>query len=199
VPWKPDYCTIDELKAALRVGDTQDDTEMRLAIPAASRAIDHATNRQFGKTDAVETRTFRAEWIGAEGFWRTRRLDDIQTTDGLVVTINGQATTDFELAPEDADVRGEPWTVMHTRAATPPTFGVSRYTIQVTATFGWTDIPVPVANACVLQAQRFFKRKDAPFGIAGSPDAGSEMRLLAKVDPDVHVMLVPFRRDWPMT
>jgi hypothetical protein len=68
--------------------------------------------------------------------------------------------------------------------------------VQVTATWGWTAVPATIKKATLLQASRFYKRRDAPFGVAGSPDMGSEMRLLAKVDPDVEVMLGDYRRKW---
>ena len=39
-------------------------------------------------------------------------------------------------------------------------------------------------------------RKGSPYGIAGSPDLGSELRLLAKLDADVAVLLRSFVRMW---
>lgn len=57
-------------------------------------------------------------------------------------------------------------------------------------------VPDSIKLACLLQASRFFIRREAPFGIAGSPEAGSELRLLAKVDPDVEVILGPYRSWW---
>lgn len=53
----------------------------------------------------------------------------------------------------------------------------------------FNPVPAPVKYACMLQASRWFKRKDAPFGISGSPEMQGEMRLLAKLDPDVEVLL----------
>jgi len=53
-----------------------------------------------------------------------------------------------------------------------------------------------VLNACKLQTGRFNKRLQALFGVAGSPADGSEVRLLAKLDPDVAVMLVDYTRVW---
>jgi hypothetical protein len=68
--------------------------------------------------------------------------------------------------------------------------------VEVRATFGWTAIPDLVISATLLQAGRFASRRDSPYGIAGSPDTGSELRLLDKVDPDVAVMLAPLTRWW---
>jgi len=56
-------------------------------------------------------------------------------------------------------------------------------------------VPTTVKQATLLQASRVFARREAPFGVAGSPDMGSELRLLEKVDPDVAVMLVPYVRN----
>lgn len=57
-------------------------------------------------------------------------------------------------------------------------------------------IPAGVTQACLLQASRFFARRYSPFGIAGSPENGSELRLLSRVDPDVAVVLAPYRVWW---
>jgi hypothetical protein len=70
------------------------------------------------------------------------------------------------------------------------------YEATITVKWGWTAFPVPVVNAAKLQTARFVARRDSPYGIAGSPDQGSEMRLLARVDPDVAVILRPFVRVW---
>lgn len=58
------------------------------------------------------------------------------------------------------------------------------------------EIPSAVKQACLIQASRFFTRRYAPFGVAGSPDSGSEIRLLAKVDVDVAVILGPYITWW---
>lgn len=65
-------------------------------------------------------------------------------------------------------------------------------------TFGGEGAEVPdvIQMATLLQAARFFKRKGAPFGIAGSPEMGSELRLLSRLDPDVELMLFGQRRIW---
>lgn len=53
----------------------------------------------------------------------------------------------------------------------------------------FSPVPKPVSIATKLQASRWYKRRDAPFGVAGSPELGSELRLLPKLDPDVEVLL----------
>jgi hypothetical protein len=70
---------------------------------------------------------------------------------------------------------------------------IDRYINQ---SFEADAIPDAVKAACLIQASRFFTRRYAPFGVAGSPDSGSEIRLLAKVDADVAVILGPFITWW---
>ncbi|WP_211288847.1 hypothetical protein [Actinophytocola xinjiangensis] len=99
------------------------------------------------------------------------------------------------LRPRNAGPEGRPWTEL----AIPDAFAVgARFGqpdgVRVTARFGWTTVPVAVEQASLLQASRLVARRSAPFGVAGSPEVGSEMRLLAKVDPDVAVTLDGYRR-----
>lgn len=61
---------------------------------------------------------------------------------------------------------------------------------------GGEEIPSAVKQACLIQASRFFVRRTAPFGVAGSPESGTEIRLLARVDVDVAVILGPYIEWW---
>lgn len=176
--WAPDYIEADDLAAFLGIGDDDDDVELQDAVSAASRAVDDCTRRQFGLVAAPEARKYQA-WY-TDGEW-VLDIDDLMTTTGLL--LNGEAVVDPDLRLLNAPAKGKPWTrlVLPSR----PTEVIH----TVTARWGWTTPPAVVAPATKLQASRFFARRHAPFGVAGSPDAGSEIRLLAKADPDVVVML----------
>lgn len=188
--WAPDYITAVDLKSYLRISDADDDAEIALAITAASRAVDRHTNRQFGLVAAPEARTYTARWDSDRCKWVVF-IDDLMTEVGLSV-LTDAAVTDYSLQPSNADLNGTPWTQIVLNAG-----GLGRADgVTVTARFGWTAVPVSVKQATLLQASRFFKRRDAPFGVAGSPEIGSELRLLAKVDPDVAVVLGPYLRWW---
>jgi hypothetical protein len=71
-------------------------------------------------------------------------------------------------------------------AAKPTT---ERNGVTISAVWGWDEVPTTVEQATLLQASRFHARRFSPYGVAGSPEAGSEMRLLAKLDPDVELAL----------
>lgn len=189
--WAPDYATALALREYVRIDDAADDDVLTRAIATASRAIDQATGRQFGLVDAPELRYYPAQWNPRLGRW-VLDVDDLMTTVGLVVEQDGTAVAaaDYELSPRNAPVAGRPYTQVRLR------YAVRDLEVEVTARWGWTTVPPAVEQACLLQASRLVKRRDSPFGVAGSPEAGSEMRLLARVDPDVEVALRAYRRMW---
>lgn len=200
--WAPDYCTSAELKAFVRITDTDDDAQVALAVTAASRAIDRATNRQFGSSAAPEDRFYTAEWDRNRLRW-TVNIDDLMTTTGLTVHYDSDESGDyadmvdvFQLKPVNAAANGRPWTqiVVSPNSATTP--GGIEDGVEVHGTFGWSAVPTTIKEACLLQASRFLSRRDSPFGVAGSPDIGSEMRLLPKLDPDVALAVRPYYRWW---
>jgi hypothetical protein len=202
--WAPAYCTAAQLKADLRIpaADTVDDTQLDLAIAAASRAIDQATNRQFGQVSPVEARIYTARFDRHRCRWMVD-VDDISSATGLLVAVDDdddqvfdQSITNFRLIPVNEDNKGRPWTaiVVNPDSAIQPT--TARDAVQVTALWGWAVVPSTIVEATIRQAARFFYRREAPFGVAGSPSTGSEIRLLAMVDPDVATMVRPYRRVW---
>lgn len=200
MPWAPDYTTPTALKAFLRVADTVDDAVITAAITAASRSIDEATGRQFGVTAGVEARYFTPRYDRARGRWVVD-VDDFQTAAGLLVAVDtaddatyGDLVDEYALWPVNAAAKGEPWRriVVHPTSSVQP---VQRDdAVEVTATWGWTAVPSTIVTATQMQASRLVSRRDSPYGIAGSPEAGSELRLLDKLDPDVAVMIKPYTR-----
>lgn len=199
MPWAPDYVTAGELKSYLRIdaGDTADDVQAALAVTAASRAVDKTCSfgfpRQFGQVAAPEARFYTARYDVSRCRWVVQ-IDDLQDATGLTVTTSAGTVDLFVKQPVNAAATGKPWTrlVVDPEAAVIPKGTENEVT--VTAKYGWSTVPVTIKQATLLQASRLFKRRDAPFGVAGSPEAGSEIRLLARVDPDVAVTLRPYVR-----
>lgn len=198
----PDYVTSDQLKAHLRVTDTADDAAVALAVTAASRAIDHSTNRQFGQAASAVARvyTWRKQFIDN---LPAVEIDDFMTSTGLVIKLDqagqgvyGDAVTSVDPWPFNAAADEKPWTHLVWRSyasAFPTPFSQG---VQVTAQWGWSAVPDIVQEACLIQAARFFVRRDSSYGIAGDPAAGNELRLLERLDPDVALMLSTVRRYW---
>jgi hypothetical protein len=192
--WAPDYVSLPELKAYVGLSDTVDDIVMCFAISAASRAIDHDANRQFGVVAAPEQRTYRARPDYELGQW-TVDVDDYQTATGLVVEVVDAGTvTTFVREPFNAAQKGRPWTRVTFTDDSEFQPSTHPHEVAVTAVWGWTAVPTTVKQATLLQASRFFSRRHSPYGVAGSPELGSEIRLLARVDPDVGVALRDHKR-----
>lgn len=199
--WNPQYTTIQELQSWVRDATTASDAELLLAIEAASRSIDRACNRQFGKVSAPQQRFYTAEYHQQLCRWVVD-IDDLMTQTGLLIhaDLNGDETygyviDNFTLKPSNGAVNNRPWTRFVVNPASANRPNNKDGAVRVTATFGWTAVPDTIIMATLLQASRLFARREAPFGIAGNPDVG-ELRLLEKVDPDVMVSLRPYVRHW---
>jgi hypothetical protein len=200
--WQPDYAEAADLKAYVRIPDDVDDAQLALAISTASRAIDLHTGRQFGQVAAPEARYYTPRWDKDDRRW-TVTIDDLMTVTGLEVMADlddsGGYTEEIDayaLKPVNAQPKGRPWTSFMVLRSSTVLPCADKDSVEVTARWGWSAVPATIKQACLLQASRILKRRDAPFGVVGSPDSGGEVRLLAKVDPDVAVSLSPYIRWW---
>jgi hypothetical protein len=192
------YCTVAELREHL--GDDRqalNEALLERAINASSRAIDLWTGRRFWLDGTVTARSYRPDLTDVA--W----VDDIGSTTGLVIatdtTGDGSwattwATTDYQLEPLNAAVSGTGYAWWTIGAIDRYTFPVAarRPTLRVTALHGWSAVPDGVAEACLLKAASLFKRKDAPFGVAGFGEFGA-VRITRR-DGDVIELLHPYVR-----
>lgn len=208
MPWAPSYASADDLREFVRIDDAADDEQIGQALDGASRMIDYACDprpdhyRQFGRTDSAEDRWYTASRRGYDtavrGQW-VALVDDIASATGLVVVVEDGAGGEVEvigatLRPRNAGQVGRPSTTVCFAGSSLPSPSPLADAIRVTAVWGWPAVPGAVQQACLLQASRLLARRDAPFGIAGSPETGSEVRLLAKLDPDAESLVRPFVR-----
>jgi hypothetical protein len=199
------YSTLAALKTHLRITDTADDTALTLALTAASRAIDYECNRQFGSVTPAVARYYSADCLMVDGRPAVS-IDDLQTVTSLVVALDMDDTgayattitsgTDFDLWPRNAAANGLPWTHLVMKDSSQYYLPWTSMGIRVTALWGWAAVPDVVTQAALIQASRFFVRRDSAYGVAGSPALGSEVRLLARLDPDVALLLTSVRRMW---
>jgi hypothetical protein len=193
VTWAPDYLTTSEAKDYLGVTDALDDAQLALWVTAASRAIDTKTNRQFGQLTVAAARTYRRApyYVADLGLW-VLDVDDIYSAVGLTIATGGgspvaYASSGAVLLPDNAPADSRPWTQLGwTSCPTGP--------VIPTALWGWAAIPTQVKAAGQLQVSRWNFRRQSPAGVAGSPDSGSEVRLTARLDPDVATTLLGLSR-----
>ena len=191
------YITLIELKDRLGIGDAVDDATLTSAITAASRGVDHFCRRQFNKTTTASARTYYPSHS------RLVMVHDFHTTTDLVVkTDTGDDgsfattwdSTDFQLEPLDGIVDNvESWPFWRLRAVSSGLFPVAhRATVQVTAQWGWDEVPGPVKEATFIVAQDVAKLKDTPFGVGGFAEYG---RIRARENPHAAMQLMPYRRN----
>lgn len=203
--WAPDYISSDELKHYNKITNDSSDAEISFAISAASRAIDAYCGRQFGQLSAAAPRYYTAFYNPRLG-QNIVYIEDLMTTTDLVIKTNDEyggaytntltVNTDYVLYPYNAAADGKPWTAIVGGSNPAYELPLRLPSVEITARWGWSAVPAVVEQACLFQAARFLWRRNAPAGIAGSPEAGSETRLLARLDPDVQLLLSGVRKMW---
>ena len=196
------YATLNDFKACLFPSPnygTAEDAQMEAAIESASRIINAHTNRRFYSDTTVSARVYYANTS------IRCTVDDFSTTTGLIIKTdtgdNGTydqtwAATEYILEPINAEIGGVSGQPYNTIVATiPKMFPVTgrRPRIQVTAKWGWAAVPDTVRQACLIQAARLFRRAQTPEGFAAGESFGA-IRVSTKLDPDVQMLLAPFRR-----
>jgi hypothetical protein len=62
--------------------------------------------------------------------------------------------------------------------------------VKITAKWGWSEeVPHVIAEACIVQCARWFKRGQQAFQDAGAVTELMQMRYLKKIDPEVEMLL----------
>ena len=189
------YCTLNDLKASLRipVSDTIDDDLLELAVESASRDIDQASERFFYSSD--ETRIF----IPQDSL--NTVTDDLSSVSTIKTSSAANGTfditwtsSDYQLMPLNGVAGG--MVLPYDRI-----YAVGDYwfpqagqeaTVQVTGTFGFTAVPTAIKQATVLLSARIFKRNDSPGGVMGFGDLG--IIRVGRMDPDIEKLIQPFRK-----
>jgi len=186
------YCTLAEVKAAMRLTDSVDDTLLENSIEGASRRIDGYCGRFFFQT--TQTITFYST-----NAYRLA-IPDLVSVTTLKTDNNGTGTftttwtanTDYIFQPLDAVLQTRPYrAIAATGGKTFPLFTPpDPPTAQIVGVWGWPSVPDDVREACVLLSMRQFARYNAALGVLGFADMAITVRA---VDPDVRDLLSPYR------
>lgn len=180
------YVTLEEFAAYLRIDDDVDDAELQFALDAGHAAVDDYAGRSFDLSGSATARTYGDFWYDySRGMWAVE-VDDI----GSESSFDCDGWIAF--SPRNALTKGRPYERIYLDDI-PDADANGLIELEVTAKWGWPSVPSAVKQATLIQSSRFLSRRDAPFGIAGSPET-TETRLLSKVDPDVAVLLRSVRR-----
>ncbi len=192
------YCTLAEVKAALRIpnADTIDDTLLETAVESASRLVDGFCQRSFYSAGSA-VRYFAPESLDL------CELDDLISVTSLETSTNVDGTfdrtwvaTEYQLEPLNGKVDGlTGWPYTRIRAVRGLFFPVyaGDASVKITGTWGWSAVPIAVKQATMIQASRIFKRLDSPLGVLSAPDLGY-IRVGSRLDPDVQQLVEPYRQ-----
>ena len=194
------YASLAQIKAALRIGagDATDDALLEMAVESASRLIDAYCGRNF-LLGGTATRYYNTDDPYVVQIDDARSISAVSTSSSE----NGVFDISFNMTPRTGDIQAEPindyvgglvWPFTRLRAIGDYVFPVDKEnTVEVTAVFGFPNIPVTVTQATILQSSRIFARLQSPLGVAGFGDMGI-MRVGRSLDPDVSQLIEGYRR-----
>jgi hypothetical protein len=191
------YIDVEELKSRLEIDDTAGSDRLIGAVLSASRGIEKFCNRQFNDAGSASARVYRPDSRCGV------RVDDFCTVTGLVVKSDDDndgvfettwSAVDYQCEPLNGVVDGESgwpfWTISAVGNRVFPCY--RRASVQVTARWGWDEVPAAVTEACRIAAEEVFKLRDTPFGVGGYGDFGV---IRVRDNPFTARMLNPYRRD----
>lgn len=187
------YATLAEVKAALRIGDTVDDSLLEMAIESASRLIDAYAGRYFYNAGTA-TKLFTAQDAYVTV---TEDMQSLTTLETAVQPDNSWTTWDataYQLEPVNGKADGISMPYTQVRAIYKnffPTLNGAAL-VRITGVWGWASIPIAIKQATIMQASRIFTRLQSPLGVLSSPDLGF-IRVGSRIDPDVAQLVDPYR------
>ena len=188
------YATLAQLKSALRLTDSIDDTNLTLALNSAEESINAWCGRTFGSAGTVDSTRYYAAGTPDDG-----EVDDLTSITTVEWSRDGStwtATTDYQAEPLNRFTDGMTWPITRLRTinafAWPVMNGIQ--TVRVTGVYQFGSIPSSVTQATVLQASRVFARLSSPLGVAGFADGIGGMYVRGGLDVDVQQLLMPYRR-----
>jgi len=196
----PNYVLLEEFKERFpTITGMDDDDLITSAITAASLSVDAYCGRRFYSDSTASTRTYAP--IAPDHV----DVDDFSTATGLVIVTDENsdgiyeqawAVTDYVCEPVNGKrggLEGLPFDRISVATDTDRFFpSTGRYTVQVTAQWGWAAVPEAVRQATLLKAAALYRRKDSPDGVLGGSDF-SVTRISRYEDPHFVSLLHPYR------
>lgn len=187
------YCSLSEVKSALRIVDSLDDSLLEMAVESASRLIDGYAGRYFYNAGSA-VKLFVAQDSAVVFTEDLQSVSKFETDNAADGSFTEWASTQYQLEPLNGRADGIAMPYSNVRAIDGyvlPSYN-GQALVRVTGVWGWASVPVTVRQACIIQASRIFKRLDSPLGVAGFGDMGL-VRVGTRLDPDVEHLVAPYR------
>lgn len=178
------YITWDQLKVVIGVTDDSEDALGQRAVRAAARALEKRSGyTTFWRSLAVETVEVETEGrirpVRRSGYYKLLLPDGVAQAAGFAISgVPGAAL--FEAGIQFR--KKEPVTAVKIPWGTtiPETWNITAY-------WGWPEVPEDIVMANQIQAHRFYGRRGSPEGISGSAEWG--LTRIPNLDPDVKAIL----------
>jgi hypothetical protein len=187
------YATLAQVKGALRITDSVDDSLLEMAIESASRLIDGYTYRYFYNAGTA-VRNFAAEDSYLVNIDDLVSISELKTTDEIGSDYTTWLATDYQLQPVNGKQDGLNIPYTSILAVDDKLFNTlgSQALVRITGVWGWSAVPIAITQATIIQSSRIYKRLDSPLGVAGFGDLGA-IRVGRSLDPDVEQLVMPYR------
>jgi hypothetical protein len=187
------YCTLADVKAALRITDSVDDSLLEMAVESASRLIDGYAYRYFYNAGTA-TRDFVAEDSYLTIIDDLISITQLRATDEIGSDYVTWSPDDYQLRPVNGKIDGLTVPFTSILSTDDLLFNIKgeQALVEVTGVWGWPAVPIAIKQATIIQASRIYKRLDSPLGVAGFGDLGA-IRVGRALDPDVEQLVMPYR------
>lgn len=179
----------------MSVADDKRDAKLDSACAAATTAINDHCRRQFQKDSSATARVYRPTAT------RLLIVDDFYDVASLVIqkkSLGGSygsawSANDFELEPLNGVVNGQPGHPYRRIALNYWFWMYSIDRVQVTAKWGWANVPASVIQAAYIIGAQYVKLADAPLGVAGFGSGGDGFAGIKVRDvPQAWSLLCPY-------
>lgn len=194
------YATRPEFEAWVQLTDQVDAAVMDSVLDSVTRWEDEYCDRHFWQDGTVGSPVARSF---TPCYQYRLDIDDLVSVSTFKTDEAGDGTfettwsvSDYQLHPVNRPT-GRPYTKVETVAGRLFPLRYDHSTrgnrVEITGVWGWPAVPGPVKQACLIQASRELKRRYSPEGVAGFGEFGP-VRIGSRLDPDVQLMLDPYRR-----
>lgn len=182
------YATLAEIKTYLSTSANTDDSRLERAIEAASREIDMRTRRRFYATTATKfLDPVDSDYVSLD--------DDLLSVTSLAVDLGNRNYSILDPSTYELDPSDAPYQAVYVAPQSQEVFTVGRRGVRIIGSWGYNATGSPpdaIKQACLILAVRYFKRRDAAFGVLGTPELG--YTRIAGKDPEVSALLAAYRR-----
>ena len=154
-----EYKAYDTVRGGTSKADVNDDAVIEDLLEQASRYLDGATGRRFWKNTVDETRYYSPT--------DSSRLyiDDLAEAPTTIKSDYGHdrtysqtlSSSDYDLEPENAALKGMPYTYLELAPFSGEYFATTRKGVQITGKFGFPSVPDDVKEACLGITQNVYR------------------------------------------